>query len=78
MSDRITINYTAPVQVVVNLETKTVEQVIVLDESIRPDFRPPAVNTNTGDTLDAEDPRVQDAYDVADRGTEWPGWAFGW
>lgn len=74
---RIVLNYTVPVRVVVNLDTKEAEQVVVLDDEARPDFRPDPYDRDTYEVLKQDDPRVALAGDIADD-ADWPYWAFGW
>lgn len=79
MSNRINLSYSVPVQVIVNLDDKTVERVVVIDESITQD---PGGYCADADTYEAinnpNDERVERAYKIAEDGAPWPSWDFGW
>lgn len=75
----LSISYTVPVQVIVNLETGRVTRVVVLDELVEPD------ESSKGGFYEVVDdqnrvPRqaeIDKAYRLAED-ADWPAWDFGW
>ena len=77
---RISISYSVPVQVIVDLDTGTVDRVVVIDEDITADRNGFAENADTYTPATPE--QITAAYDIAegvDTGAvEWPAWDMGW
>jgi len=74
---RISIAYTVPVQVLVDLDTGRVARVVVIDEDVQPDRGGYREDEATG--RPCTDEQANAAYDVAEDGdNEWPSWDLGW
>jgi hypothetical protein len=71
----ISIAYTAPVQVVVDLDTRRVTRVVVIDEDVAPDRNGYRENHDTGEHCALE--QAAAVYAVAET-SPWPGWDVGW
>jgi len=75
---RISVSYSVPVQVIVDLDTGRVDRVVVIDESVEQD---PGGYIADADSYEAiNNPQRTDvirAYEIAERAV-WPGWNFGW
>jgi hypothetical protein len=72
---RISIAYTAPVQVIVDLDSKRVTRVVVIDEDVTPDRNGYRENHDTGEHCTLE--QAAAAYALAETSPR-PGWQFGW
>jgi hypothetical protein len=72
---RISIAYTAPVQVIVDLDSKRVTRVVVIDEDVTPDRNGYRENHDTGEHCTLQ--QAAEAYALAET-SPWPGWQFGW
>jgi hypothetical protein len=71
----ISIAYTAPVQVIVDLDTRRVTRVVVIDEDVTPDRNGYRDNHDTLERCTLE--QAAAAYAVAET-SPWPGWDVGW
>ena len=79
--DEVQVAFTCPVEVVVNLRTGTVEQVVAIDEGVVLDEvnGEPNVNTRTGYQGVENADVVRRAVELADGpDVEWPAWQHGW
>lgn len=74
---RVSISYTVPVQVIVDLDSGEVERVVVIDEGITADKGDGySENVDTYESVTKE--QAARAYEIADGGAEWPSWDIGW
>jgi hypothetical protein len=71
----ISIAYTAPVQVIVDLDTKQVTRVVVIDEDVTPDRNGYRDNHHTGEHCTLR--QAAAAYAVAETSPS-PSWDIGW
>lgn len=74
----ISIGYTVPVQVIVDVDAKTVTRVVVIDEGTAPD--PFGYTEVHGDVTRLPTPtEIRAAQEIAaDPEVEWPVWDMGW
>jgi len=80
---KVTISFTAPVFVVVDLENRTIEQVVVGDEECKRAADDGAIDYHVDGGVGTAGPVTPEdeaaAYAIADAGdVEWPAWEFGW
>lgn len=73
---RVIIGYTVPVQVVVDLETREVHRVVVVDEAVTYDTEGYTENYDDFSTPSPE--QVEQARKIAEEEAMWPAWEFGW
>jgi hypothetical protein len=71
----ISIAYTAPIQVIVDLDSGRVTRVVVIDEDVTPDRNGYRENHDTGEHCTLE--QAAAAYALAET-SPWPGWDIGW
>ena len=74
---RVQLVYRAPVAVVVDTATATVDRVVVLDDDIALDAGAEPWDQDTWCPLPAGGPAVLAALRVAES-AEWPAWEHGW
>jgi hypothetical protein len=72
---RVSLNYTCPVTVIVDLDTGEVDQVVVFDEGITPDPDDVARDADTSEPVSGDE--MAQSYAIADGGAEWPSWDLG-
>jgi hypothetical protein len=73
---RVSIAYSVPVQVIVDLDSGEVDRVVVIDEGIEADKDGFSEDADEYRPITAE--QKARAYEIADGGAEWPSWDFGW
>lgn len=72
----LTVEYHVPVLAIVNLATRVVERVIIVQDGIRLTTRhTPSVRTADGDDLVTDRATIAQAVQIAETG-EWPAWEF--
>jgi hypothetical protein len=71
----ISIAYTVPVQVIVDLDRGRVTRVVVIDEDVTADRNGYRENRATGEHCTLE--QVAAAYAIAET-SQWPSWDIGW
>lgn len=79
--EEVQVSFTCPVEVIVNLRTGTIEQVVAIDEGValETDLElKPNVNTRTLYQPVENDEVVRRAVEIADGDVEWPAWQHGW
>lgn len=75
----VSLSYTVPVRVAVDLQQRQVARVIVVDEAVNPDPSSYVADHDTDPQLPADHPAVVDGYAIADSpDIEWPMWQHGW
>jgi hypothetical protein len=72
---QISIAYTVPVQVVVDLDTRQVTRVVVIDEEVA--AQPDGYREQYGTGRACSDEQARQGYAIAEQDT-WPSWDFGW
>lgn len=73
---RLSIPYTVPVQVIVDLDTGTVDRVVVIDESIAKDRSPDGFVEEFDGKGAYKTTDVDRAFEIAES-KDWPRWEFG-